>query len=108
MARDAILGMTQDQALELTGLSRSTFRDLITGNVVGDVQYRKFCSGLSIDAEPFLEAKRKVVPPPDPFTSLGYVLAKEIQLSPESCRMIMRLARERAAVEHRGGEQRAA
>lgn len=100
MARDAILGMTQDEAIGATGLSRSTFQALITGNVVGEDKYRKFALGLGVDPGPFIALRREFRPPADPFAELAYLLRSELGLAPATCREIIALVRRRQEGQH--------
>lgn len=94
LVRDAILGYTHAEVIALTGLSEPTFYRMLRGGTVRDEQYYKLASALGVPVEPFLEAKREIVRPRDPFDTLAFVLTHELKLRPESCRRIMQLARE--------------
>jgi hypothetical protein len=99
-AHQAIVGMTHDQVIEISGLSRSTLRDLVAGSIVGEDKYVKFAKAVGDDPVWYLKEKRAVVPAPNAFDLLGHVLSKDLCLSPTACRDVIRLARECYAAEH--------
>lgn len=99
MARDATIGMTDAEVVGKTGISFATWRKWLDGYVPSERTVLQFCSGLGLDAQPFLRERSAVVgtsAQPDQIM----VTALELQpLTADSKRLIMQLYRERLEVD---------
>lgn len=60
LARDATIGMTDKDVLEKTELSFATWRKFLDGIVPSEKTILQFCTGLGIDAQPFLDERARV------------------------------------------------
>ncbi len=92
MARDATIGMTDAEVMAATGLSLSSWRRLLSGQVISDKLLLQFTDGMKLDPEPFLAISRRVRPSAKPADIVAYGLG----LSPlsQSARMkVMQLYR---------------
>jgi hypothetical protein len=59
MARDATIGMTDDEVLDMTGLKFATWRKWLGGKGVTERTVLQFCAFMGLDASPFIEELQK-------------------------------------------------
>ncbi len=94
LAQEATRGLTDRQTMELTGLTRTTLRRIVGGEVTSMGKLIQFANGLQLDATPFINAATEVHGPYDPFETIGLVLDHELHLEPRECLEIQRFIRE--------------
>jgi len=107
LVREAKLGYTSAEVMELTGLAKGTWENMLRGVVVGPSYYRQLAVGLDLDPEIFLAEVRVCKPQYDPFESLQFVCSREIGLTATATREVLRLARGLARAGEEDGQQAA-
>ena len=107
LMQEAARGLTDQQVMALTGLKRSTWQKLHSGEVVGLTKLLAAADGLQIDRDDVISAAGEVSAEPDPFNAIGWILRRELNMSPGDCLQVQRLIRE-ITQKHDGSEQSAA
>jgi hypothetical protein len=88
---EATRGLTDKQAMALTGLTRSTLQKIRWGEITGIGKLVQFAKGLDKDPEPFIAAAVEVTGEHDPFDVIGYMLDRELGLEPKDCLEVRRV-----------------
>ena len=90
MFKAAKRGLSDTQVMAITGLTRTTWRNLLNGEVVGVPSILKAARGLGMDIDAVLQAAYEVTAKPDPYDTIGYILRTELHLGAKECLEITR------------------